>query len=178
MFAFYPACTLNDAFAKQQKASGPVIRRQRRKSLKPAACGPLAGRRAAFHRQFFVRFAGLGLGFLGTLALALRAMGNIFLAGAKNVIAVFFLYFFLAFKNKIAFATDKAGHIRVLYRMYIHCCSEQKYIIGTLPPNMFLFSLIFFGSGRKLPGFVGGCCSFLYITVRAARSCLGKQLLS
>ncbi len=54
-----------------------------------------------------------GLIALSAFAVALRAMGDILPAGAKDVIAVFFLDGLVVFERYIAVATKKSSHIQV-----------------------------------------------------------------
>jgi len=82
--------------------------------LKHAARRPLACTTAAFHLHLFVCLARPGFRFLGTLAVALRAMGNVLPAGAEDVIVVFLFNFLVVFEQKVAVVTKKGCHIRFL----------------------------------------------------------------
>jgi hypothetical protein len=94
--------------------------------LKHAACRPLACTTAAFHLHLFVCLARPGFRFLGTLAVALRAMGNVLPAGAEDVIVVFFLDVLIVFKRNVAVATKKSSHIHFRLLGWAMIDSETK----------------------------------------------------
>ncbi len=73
--------------------------------LKSGACGPLTSTASTFHLRCLLCLTGFRLRLLGTFTLALRAVGDVLLAGTKYVVVVFFLYCLFVFKNMIAITT-------------------------------------------------------------------------
>ncbi len=81
--------------------------------LQHAARGALAGPGTASRRHLLLCLTWLGFRFLSAFTVALRAMGDILPAGAKDVIVVFFLDGLVVFERYVAVATKKSSHIQV-----------------------------------------------------------------